>query len=594
MAFAKYPVGGGGSGSGDVQGPASSVNNGVTLFDGTTGKIIKDGGIGTSGQVLRSNGTTPSFGLIDNTNIAATFALVNNTTQTFDGLKTFSTGARFSAASNQIDFGPGPNRITFNVPTPSAGLVYNVPNNVAVSATFAMLEASQTFSGAQTMTGDVFITPTGPASGLWLGAAPNRVVLDPGTRSVTAQWTFPNTGDSTFAALEGTQTFTGTKTFSATNTTFSGANVFITTDGALYLGTAPNRVRLLVNARSAASEWLFPNHGSISTFASLEGTQTFTGTSTINDLRIGNVNGDIIFRSGVNQLTLRGGSSAAARTYSVPDVGATASFIMTTSGTTTQTIGGTGLTLNPTTLTLPATVTYASAGSIQKSGVGALVLNASAGATVTFPTGIYTVANLGLGNVLTAEQEFNARTRWSGGAAADLSIWAASNVLRQRGGTSGWAVDNTSGNAILSATDAGAVTLNQIHNIGAGNVTSGRYTPTVTEGTNLTSGNKGTPQSAHYLRVGNTVTVSVRIITLTPTAGAPTNTELYLSLPISSNFTSDTDCAGNLTVIRQSATISNVAGIVIADATNDRAHLIWMANSTGATSVHVTFQYEVK
>ena len=34
-----------GSGSGDVVGPASATNNGVALFDGTTGKIIKGGGV---------------------------------------------------------------------------------------------------------------------------------------------------------------------------------------------------------------------------------------------------------------------------------------------------------------------------------------------------------------------------------------------------------------------------------------------------------------------------------------------------------------------------------------------------------------------
>ena len=42
------------------------------------------------------------------------------------------------------------------------------------------------------------------------------------------------------------------------------------------------------------------------------------------------------------------------------------------------------------------------------------------------------------------------------------STTAASNVLRQRGGTSGWAVDNTSGNDIISATDAGAWTLGSV------------------------------------------------------------------------------------------------------------------------------------
>lgn len=38
-------VTGGGGGAGDVVGPASAVNSGVALFDGVTGKLIKDGGV---------------------------------------------------------------------------------------------------------------------------------------------------------------------------------------------------------------------------------------------------------------------------------------------------------------------------------------------------------------------------------------------------------------------------------------------------------------------------------------------------------------------------------------------------------------------
>jgi hypothetical protein len=37
--------GGGGGGSGDVVGPASSTNNGVALWDGTTGKLLKNGAV---------------------------------------------------------------------------------------------------------------------------------------------------------------------------------------------------------------------------------------------------------------------------------------------------------------------------------------------------------------------------------------------------------------------------------------------------------------------------------------------------------------------------------------------------------------------
>lgn len=43
-AGSESSVGGGGAGSGDVVGPASSTNNNIAVFNGTTGKIIKDGG----------------------------------------------------------------------------------------------------------------------------------------------------------------------------------------------------------------------------------------------------------------------------------------------------------------------------------------------------------------------------------------------------------------------------------------------------------------------------------------------------------------------------------------------------------------------
>ena len=43
----KFPGGGGvgGSGVGDVTGPASSTDNAIATFDGTTGKVIQDSGV---------------------------------------------------------------------------------------------------------------------------------------------------------------------------------------------------------------------------------------------------------------------------------------------------------------------------------------------------------------------------------------------------------------------------------------------------------------------------------------------------------------------------------------------------------------------
>jgi hypothetical protein len=59
----KWAAAGGGGGSGDVVGPSSAVNNKVVLFDGTTGKLIKDSGLSLSGtntgdQDLSSYATT--------------------------------------------------------------------------------------------------------------------------------------------------------------------------------------------------------------------------------------------------------------------------------------------------------------------------------------------------------------------------------------------------------------------------------------------------------------------------------------------------------------------------------------------------------
>jgi len=48
------------NGSGDVVGPAGATNNHVALFDGATGKLIKDGGAAGSGDVVGPAGATDS------------------------------------------------------------------------------------------------------------------------------------------------------------------------------------------------------------------------------------------------------------------------------------------------------------------------------------------------------------------------------------------------------------------------------------------------------------------------------------------------------------------------------------------------------
>lgn len=57
--FCQLASGGGGGGGGNVVGPASSTDGDIVLFDGVTGKLIKDSGIGIGGisTIYSSNGT---------------------------------------------------------------------------------------------------------------------------------------------------------------------------------------------------------------------------------------------------------------------------------------------------------------------------------------------------------------------------------------------------------------------------------------------------------------------------------------------------------------------------------------------------------
>jgi hypothetical protein len=91
------------SSSGDVTGPASSVNNNVVFFDGTTGKLIKDSGLslsgtntgdvtlGTVGSSPNSNGASLSSQVLTlQPANASNPGLVSTGAQTFAGNKTFN------------------------------------------------------------------------------------------------------------------------------------------------------------------------------------------------------------------------------------------------------------------------------------------------------------------------------------------------------------------------------------------------------------------------------------------------------------------------------------------------------------------------
>lgn len=119
--------------------------------------------------------------------------------------------------------------------------------------------------------------------------------------------------------------------------------------------------------------------------------------------------------------------------------------------------------------------------------------------------------------------------------------------------------------------------------------TSGTYTPTLTNTTNITT---STAHKSQYTRVGNIVTVFGSI---TIETGSGTTTAMGISLPISSNLATEYDLNG-------SAGTTNIFGgttkseqfYIEADATNDRAKFGGISQWPNETrKIRYSFSYEV-
>jgi len=147
---------------------------------------------------------------------------------------------------------------------------------------------------------------------------------------------------------------------------------------------------------------------------------------------------------------------------------------------------------------------------------------------------------------------------------------AADNVL-------GHIVDN---GATATLTWLGGMALS------TGAISSGTWTPTVSAGVNVASSTASTGQ---YIRVGNAVSFSVAV-SITPTAGAPTNTTFELSLPIASNFSGSGNLASSGTFLN-GTTIGNVR--CISSAANDTMDVRFYAISTSAHFLTLTGVYTI-
>jgi hypothetical protein len=123
--------------------------------------------------------------------------------------------------------------------------------------------------------------------------------------------------------------------------------------------------------------------------------------------------------------------------------------------------------------------------------------------------------------------------------------------------------------------------------ITTGAITSGTYTPTLTNVTNVSS---STAFVCNYIRVGAIVYVS-GFVTIDPTTAAGTSTELGISLPIASAFVGGAEASG--VGVLANGTSMGDTGPIGPDVTNDRLALSFFANDLASRNWTFTAMYRI-
>jgi len=184
-----------GGGSGDVVGPASATDHAVALFNGTTGKLVKDGGVGTAGQVYTSNGpgVAPTFqpvGAID-ADLAAIAALSGTGIACRTAADTWA--LRNLAAADAKIVITNPAGVAGN---PTVGFGSVASTDLSNSANIALRNSSNSWSVAQlpSAAGTIDLGSTAlPFRNLIFGgAATNNTVLASAALTAQRTCTFPN------------------------------------------------------------------------------------------------------------------------------------------------------------------------------------------------------------------------------------------------------------------------------------------------------------------------------------------------------------------------------------------------------------------
>lgn len=159
--------------------------------------------------------------------------------------KSFFYTTRFRGAS--IELQPASFAISIIANPPTDLRQYYLPDVGTFSANFVMSEGTQTINAITTFSSAVKVTPT--TNQLVLGTTRTVTITAPTPATSSRTHTIPDiTANGTFAFLEGTQTFTGSKLF--------GSNLLASSDATVDLGSTSTRWRNLYLARNSGLIYL--------------------------------------------------------------------------------------------------------------------------------------------------------------------------------------------------------------------------------------------------------------------------------------------------------------------------------------------------
>lgn len=312
---------------------------------------------GTSGQVLQSTGTSAPTWLSQSSVVAGSAIVLSNTRtlwgQSFNGEANVS--GNINVGGNVTNIGnivlgnsADPNKATIQY-NGTLARTYTI-TDAGANADFVMTQGTQSISGDKTFNNIVNATTTqaghltGGSGGqivyqrasnitAFTAAGTNGQLLQSNGTNAAPSWvnsTSLNT--NTAATLANSRTLWG-QSFNG------GANVSgnLSDVGTITLGTLTGKATLTYTTNIVRT-YTIPDAGANADFVMTAGTQTIGGSKTFSSSLTLNGDSTSLIIGGTNKATLSLATLAAARTYTIPDAGASADFMMTAGN---QTITGT-------------------------------------------------------------------------------------------------------------------------------------------------------------------------------------------------------------------------------------------------------------